>query len=68
MSYLRVNNMLGVSRSFGDIMYKSTRPLQPLSEDDMLIVDVFDVWADDNQVISLPEVSEHWSCHDFFIC
>lgn len=54
--------MLGVSRAFGDIMYKSTHTLQPLTAEESLSGDVFSIWSEDNQVISNPEVG-YWSCY-----
>lgn len=50
----RVNTVLGVSRSFGDIMYKSYDPLTavPASEDGD-----GGIWSSQSQVISKPEVN-----------
>mmetsp|Transcript_24677 Transcript_24677/g.36360 ORF Transcript_24677/g.36360 Transcript_24677/m.36360 type:complete len:1256 (+) Transcript_24677:1756-5523(+) len=53
----RVNGVLGVSRSFGDIMFKTYNPnektCQPIVEGDL-----GDVWRPSNQVVSMPECLE----------
>ena len=50
----RVNTVLGVSRSFGDIMYKCYDPLKaiPAAEDEE-----GGIWSNQSQVISKPEVN-----------
>jgi serine/threonine protein phosphatase PrpC len=53
----RVNGVLGVSRSFGDIMYKSYSPSQT-SALSPIEGDVSNVWQTNYQVVSLPEVLE----------
>ena len=59
----RVNTVLGVSRSFGDIMYKTFDPLKaaPANEDEE-----GGIWCPQSQVISKPEVHYAYSsisCH-----
>lgn len=51
----RVNGVLGVSRSFGDIMYKSFSPEGAASPSD-IEGDLANVWQPNYQVTSLPEV------------
>lgn len=52
----RVNGVLGVSRSFGDIMYKSFSPEESLSHSH-IEEDLANVWQSSFQVTSHPEVS-----------
>lgn len=56
MNINRVNGVLGVSRSFGDIMYKNYAP-EEKSPTSIHEHDVTNVWQPHYQVISLPEVN-----------
>jgi len=62
----RVNTVLGVSRSFGDIMYKCYDPLKaiPAAEDEE-----GGIWSNQSQVISKPEIVEMTvqPTHEFLI-
>lgn len=51
----RVNGVLGVSRSFGDIMYKNFAPEENHSPSN-IEGDLANVWQKNYQVTSLPDV------------